>query len=51
MPLRLIVAYALMVLLAAAFGAAYLYFTREQRAYRRAERAYNRARKAARRRA
>lgn len=51
MPLRLIVAYALIVLLAAAVGAAYLYFTRDRRAYRRAERAYNRARKASRRRA
>ena len=47
MPLRLIVAYALIALVAAAFAALYLHLTRERRAFGRAARAYRRARKAA----
>ena len=48
MSLRLIVAYALIVLVFAALGAIYLRLTREQRAWGRALRAYRRAaRKAA----
>ena len=43
MPLRLIIAYSLMALVVAALAAAYLYVTRELRAYSRCERAYPRA--------
>jgi len=42
MSLRLIVAYALIALVAAALGAVYLRLTREQRAWGRALRAYRR---------
>jgi len=42
MSLRLIVAYVLIVLVAAALGAVYLHFTRENRAWGRALRAYRR---------
>jgi hypothetical protein len=42
MSLRLIVAYALIALVAAALGAVYLHFTRETRAWGRALRAYRR---------
>ena len=42
MSLRLIVAYALIGLVAAALGAVYLHLTREQRAWGRALRAYRR---------
>jgi hypothetical protein len=41
--LRLIVAYVLMGLVVAVLAAAYLYVTREWRAYHRCERAYRRA--------
>ena len=51
MPLRLILAYVLIVLVAAVLTALSLYFSRGWRADRRAERAYIRARKASRRRA
>jgi hypothetical protein len=47
MPLRLVVAYGLILLVAAAVGAIYLHLTRERRAFGRAARAYRRARKAA----
>lgn len=43
MPLQLIIAYSLMTLVVAALAAAYLYVTREWRAYSRCERAYRRA--------
>ena len=44
LPVRLIVAYALIAALVAIGWAVYLHYTRESRLYRRAERGYRRAR-------
>jgi len=46
MPVRMIIAYSLMLLVVAVLVAAYLYITREWRAYDRCERAYRRAQRA-----
>lgn len=45
MPLRLLVAYALIALIAAILLGLYRHLTRERRAYDRVQRAYRRARK------
>jgi hypothetical protein len=49
-PLRLVVAYALIALIAAILCGVYRYVTHERRAYDRVQRAYRRARRAAERR-